>query len=108
MCGRCYELPKADFEEFLVQRRGAVIFANREIGPRQRFYDRHWPAHRVGPDRHRPQKRRIPSNHCHARYNRELVRSCLLAEARRWLPMNPLEAHSMRVNDAKREGYRFD
>ena len=101
MCGRCYELPKADFEEFLVRRRGAVLFANSEIGPRQRFYDRHWPALQLG-KRPRSRKRRPISGHCHARWNRVLDQTCKLAEARRWLPMNPLEAHSMRVNDAKR------
>ena len=37
MCGRCYELPKAELRGVSGAAR-AVIFANREIGPRQRFY----------------------------------------------------------------------
>jgi hypothetical protein len=102
MCSRCYELPKADFEEFLVRRRSAVLFANREIGPRQRFYDRHWPALQLGPGRHPRLKRQFIPGHCRARWNRVLDQTCKLAEARWWIPLNPPEVHHMRVNDAKR------
>jgi hypothetical protein len=99
MCGRCFEPPKADFEGFLERRNGHVHFANKGIGRKGRFRDT--AAHEVGPDRHRPERRRFAEGHCHARWNRMLERTCKLAEARRWIPMNPLEAHHMRVNDAK-------
>ena len=103
MCPPCTLLAKAEFDEFVWRdQRGFVQFANR-MQTGGRFFDRHWPVFK--------RSRRGFDNGwrvlnkttvCGQKVNRSIMTSSRIAAARRWIPINPLDAHAMRVEDAWR------
>jgi hypothetical protein len=91
-------LAKADFEPFIwTDRVGRTRFANRMSGA-HRFLDRAWPVFRRVP--RRLYRRLTASSSCDEKMNKSILKSSHVAAARRWIPMNPLAAHQMRVEDA--------
>jgi hypothetical protein len=98
MCPNCTLLAKADFDPFVwTDHTGQTTFANRMSGG-HRFLDRAWPVFRRIP--RRPSRRFIMRSPCDERVNRSILKSSRVVAARRWMPMNPLSAHQMRVEDA--------
>jgi hypothetical protein len=93
MCPRCTTLAKADFDPFVWwDAGGRARFANRLRG-------KPWPVFRRV-KRRRRKIFRSDTGHCWQMVNRSIIKSSDVAAARRWIPMNPLLAHQMRVEDA--------
>lgn len=98
MCPHCTLLAKADFDPFVwTDHTGQTRFANQMSGG-HRFLDRAWPVFRRVP--RCPSRRLIMSSPCGEKVNRSILKSSRVAAARRCIPMNPLEAYQMRVEDA--------
>jgi hypothetical protein len=98
MCPNCTLLAKADFEPFVwTDHTGRTRFANRMSGG-NRFLDRTWPVFRRVP--RRTYRRPVVSSPCEQKVNQSILKSSQVTAARRWIPMNPLAVHQMRVEDA--------
>ena len=98
MCPNCTLLAKADFEPFVwTDHTGRTRFANRMSGG-NRFLDRTWPVFRRVP--RRTYRRPVVSSPCGQKVNQSILKSSQVTAARRWIPMNPLAVHQMRVEDA--------
>jgi hypothetical protein len=107
MCPRCTILLKADFDPFVQwDAAGRSQFAN-SLPSHGRFRDRVWPVFRR--PRRRVRRRRprdVMDTPCGEKVSRSIVKSSRVASARRWIPMNPLAAHQMKVEDAFLRGWR--
>jgi hypothetical protein len=92
-----------------VERRtdGRLWFANR-VRSEGRFADRVWPVFRNARIKRRPRKP-LDTPAIVRKASASITKAAALCEARRWIPMNPLLAHAMRVEDvclAKRRNRR--
>jgi hypothetical protein len=88
-------IERVEFYPYVRCWNGEIHFANRMPGP---LYIRLW--HMLRLKRPRRQKWR---NHRIQRLHSGIDRSSKIAEARRWIPMNPLVARQMWVQDKLRE-----
>jgi hypothetical protein len=89
-------LAKADFDPYVWRDAdGRPRFANRMTG-------KPWPVFRRVKRRRRKVFRFSDTGPCWQMVNRSIVKSSNVAAARRWIPMNPLLAHQMQVEDATR------
>lgn len=90
----------ATFEPFVERDQdGAVRFANRAARSGAPFLQRHWPVFSLVKRSRR--KRHRPTHHHARRSSDRITASSTLCEARRWLPCNPLDAHAMKIEDAR-------
>jgi hypothetical protein len=89
-----FHLERAEFEPFVECRAGRVLFANAMPDPA-------WPVFRRTPRRFRRRKPHGLSPRGQ-KVSRSIEKAGRVVEARRWMPLNPLLAHVMRVEDAWR------
>jgi hypothetical protein len=100
MCRSCINIERAKLDPFIEwDTDGRVRFANRlrAVG---RFADRVWPVFRNAPHVKRRRLRALDTSVVVRKASAAITRAAALSEARRWIPMNPLQAHAMRVEDA--------
>jgi hypothetical protein len=88
---RTYAATFEEFIEFLED--GTVRFANRNCRNGEPFLSHHWPVFSLV-KRKRWRRRMLPRRD-------QIAASSWLCEARRWLPCSPLDAHAMKVEDAR-------
>jgi hypothetical protein len=101
MCRIYINIERAKCDPFIErQADGRVWFANR-IRAQGRFADRVWPVFRNA----RNKRKRLPepsdTSVIVRKASASISRAAALCEARRWIPMNPLQAYAMRVEDAR-------
>lgn len=75
-------------------------FANR-LRAGGRFADRVWPVSRNTPRVKRKRLRPLDTSVIVRKASAAIAKAAALSEARRWIPMNPLQAYAMRVEDAR-------
>lgn len=97
-------LVRAEFEPFVWHDHGGrVRFVNDVSGVSGRFRERVWPAFRRA-KRGFPPRMWATINGLrtfrHERVTVSIVKAGRVNAARRWIPMNPLVAHQMRVEDS--------
>jgi hypothetical protein len=78
---------------------GRLRFANR-VRSEGRFADRVWPVFRNARIKRGPRKP-VDTPAIVRKASVAITKAAALCEARRWIPMNPLLAHAMRVEDAR-------
>lgn len=91
----------ATFEPFIERRQdGTIRFANRALRSGEPFLRRHWPVFSLV-KRSRQTLRPPIALRRAGRVSRQITTSSRLCEARHWLPCNPLDAHAMKIEDAR-------
>jgi hypothetical protein len=100
VCGRCFNLQKAEFEEFIILRVGnrARFGDDCMSGSDGRFRDRHWPVFwRIRPRRQKAHRAWSP---CAAKWDRSMEKAFRVKVQRRWLPSTPLRRQWDRIDEA--------
>lgn len=101
MCGLCFSLQRAEFEEFVVLRPGNHAASFHDSGPRDnggRFRERRWPVFwRV---RAKPGKRDWARSPCAAKWDRSMHKAFRVETQLRWSPRHPLTRQWDRVDEA--------
>lgn len=101
MCRSCINIERAKLDPFVEwDADGRVWFANR-IRAQGRFADRVWPVFRNAPRVKCKRLRALDTSVVVRKASAAITKAAALGEARRWIPMNPLQAYAMRVEDAR-------
>jgi hypothetical protein len=100
-CRRCINIERAKCDPFIVrQADGRVWFANR-IRAQGRFADRVWAVLRNARIKSKCLRKPSDTSVAARKASASISSAAELCEARRWIPMNPLQAYAMRVEDAR-------
>jgi hypothetical protein len=101
MCRSCINIERAKLDPFIERRRdGYVWFANR-VRAKGRFADRVWAVFRNARIKRKCLRTPLDTSVAARKASASISRAAELCEARRWIPMNPLQAYAMRVEDAR-------
>src|SRR5512137_644793 len=101
MCRGCINIERAKLDPFIERGAdGRVWFANR-IRAEGRFADRVWPVFRNARIERKPLRKPTHTSVIARKASAAITKAAALSEVRRWIPMNPLQAYAMRVEDAR-------
>jgi hypothetical protein len=101
MCPSCINIERAKLDPFIERRRdGYVWFANR-VRAKGRFADRVWAVFRNARTKRRCLRKPLDTSAVVRKASAAITKAAALSEARRWIPMNPLQAYAMRAEDAR-------
>jgi hypothetical protein len=102
MCRSCINIERAKLDPFIEwDTHGRVRFANC-VRAEGRFADRVWSVFRNAPRVERKQRRKpLDTSVVVRKASAAITKAAALSEARRWIPMNPLQAYAMLAEDAR-------
>jgi hypothetical protein len=101
MCRSCINIERAKCDPFIERQADGRVWSANRIRAQGRFADRVWPVFR---NAHIERKRLPKPSNTYVivrTASASISRAAALCEARRWIPMNPLQAYAMRVEDAR-------
>ena len=75
-------------------------FANR-LRAEGRFADKVWPVFRDAPRKRKRLREPLDTSVVARKASAAITKAAGPSEARRWIPMNPLQAYAMRVEDVR-------
>ncbi len=108
MCPSCINIERAKRDPFIERGGdGHVRFANR-VRAKGRFADRVWAVFRNARIKRQRLRRPLDTSVVVRKASTAISRAAALGAARRWIPMNPLQAYAMRVEDIRlaKRGHR--
>jgi hypothetical protein len=101
MCRSCINIERAKLDPFIERGRdGCVWFANR-VRAKGRFADRVWAVFRNAQIKRKCLRKPLDTSVVVRKASTAITKAAALGEARRWIPMNPLQAFAMRVEDVR-------
>jgi len=101
MCRSCINIERAKLDPFIERGGdGHVWFANR-VRAKGRFADRVWAVFRDARIKRKCLRKSLDTSVVVRKASAAITKAAALSEARRWIPMNPLQAYAMRVEDAR-------
>ncbi len=101
MCPSCINIERAKFDPFIERGRdGCVWFAN-SVRAKGRFADRVWAVFRNTRIKRQRLRKPLDTSVVVRKASTAITKAAVLGEGRRWIPMNPLQAFAMRVEDVR-------
>ena len=101
MCRSCINIERAKLDPFIERGRDGYVWSANQVRAKGRFADRVWAVFRNARIKRTCLRKPLDTSVVVRKASTAITKAAALSEARRWIPMNPLQTYAMRVEDIR-------